>query len=142
MTPEQISIIKLTFVRVLDIKQEAGRLFYDRLFTIAPDTRAMFGSDIDKQARKLMDTLALVISSLRSESAVATMLDDLGRRHAAYGVRDEHYAKVAEALLWTLERGLGDAFTPEARAAWTTLYGVVAETMQNAAKGSAKSAIG
>ena len=137
MTPEQISLIKLTFVRVLDIKKEAGRLFYQRLFEIAPDTRALFKTDIEEQSRKLMDSLALAVASLRNGPALTEMLDGLGRRHAAYGVKDEHYGKVGEALIWTLEKGLGDAFTPEARQAWTALYGAVADAMKKAAHSQA-----
>jgi hemoglobin-like flavoprotein len=61
------------------------------------------------------------------------VVEDLGRRHAAYGVTDDHYDTVGAALLWTLEKGLGDAFTAEAREAWTTVYGLLASTMKNAA---------
>jgi hemoglobin-like flavoprotein len=137
MTPEQVSLVKLTFVRVIDIKEQAGRLFYDRLFEIAPDTRAMFKGDIDEQARKLMDSLAVAISTLRDGPALAVLLDGLGKRHAGYGVRDVHYEQVGEALIWTLEKGLGDAFTPAAREAWIALYGAVASTMKKAAHGAA-----
>jgi hemoglobin-like flavoprotein len=137
MTPEQVSLVKLTFVRVIDIREQAGRLFYERLFEIAPDTRAMFKSDIDEQAGKLMDSLAVAISTLRDGRALAVLLDGLGKRHAGYGVRDEHYEKVGDALIWTLEKGLGDAFTPAARAAWLALYGAVASAMKKAAHGAA-----
>ena len=132
MTPDQISLIKLTFVCVLDIKEQAGRMFYDRLFEIAPDTRPMFKADIGEQAGKLMDSLAVAISTLRDGPALATMLDGLGQRHARYGVKDEHYEKVGQALIWTLEKGLGEAFTPEARKAWTALYATVATRMKAA----------
>ena len=60
----------------------------------------------------------------------------LGRRHVGYGVRDSHYATVGEALLWTLEQGLGDAFTPDVRAAWAETYGTRAGVMQRAAAGA------
>lgn len=55
------------------------------------------------------------------------------RRHAGYGVRDEHYEAVATALIWTLGTGLGDAFTPEVREAWATMYWIVADTMKEGA---------
>jgi hypothetical protein len=57
----------------------------------------------------------------------------LGRRHLAYGVRDEHYDTVGGALLWTLEKGLGEAFTPDVKEAWTVVYGIVARVMKDAA---------
>jgi hemoglobin-like flavoprotein len=133
MTPEQVNLVRLTFAQALDRKIEVGKLFYDRLFAIAPDTRAMFGNDMEAQARKLMDTLALAIGSLRDTPSLVGMLEALAQRHVTYGVRDEHYAKVGEALLWTLEKSFGAAFTEEARSAWATLYGIVADTMRKTA---------
>lgn len=133
MTPEQIQLVRLTFAQVMEKKMESGRLFYDRLFTIAPDTRPLFKDDINAQASKLMDTLAVAIGSLRDPAALTKVLTGLGQRHTAYGVRDEHYDKVGEALLWTLEKGLGAAFTPDAKMAWTQLYAAVANTMKSAA---------
>ena len=82
-----------------------------------------------------MDAIAAAISSLRDPATLETMLEDLGRRHAAYGAKDVHYDKVGEALLWTLEKVHGPAFTPQVREAWATLYGTVAETMKSGAKG-------
>lgn len=134
MTPQQIQLVRTTFSAVMHQKLEVGRMFYERLFAIAPDTRAMFGSDMTVQARKLMDTLAMAIASLRDSATLIPMLEGLARRHVAYGVRDEHYDQVGRALLDTLEKGLGGDFTPEVREAWTTLYGTVAEIMRKAAR--------
>jgi hemoglobin-like flavoprotein len=134
MTPEQLQMIRLTFVLVMDRKMETGRMFYDRLFVIAPDTRALFRSDMASQTQKLMDTLAMAIASLREMTSLVAMLEAMAIRHTKYGVRDEHYDKVGEALLWTLEQVLGPAFTPDVRGAWATLYGTVAGVMRNAAK--------
>ena len=140
MTPEQIQLVRLSFVKVMDIKAAAGRLFYERLFTIAPEVRPMFKSDIGAQADKLMETLGVAISALKNPGALAPILAQLAKRHTNYGVRDEHYDKVGEALLWTLEQGLGDAFTPEVKKAWAELYGVVASTMKGAVRPSVASA--
>ena len=139
MTPEQTQLIRLTFVQVMNRKHETGRQFYERLFSIAPDTRRMFRSDIDAQSQKLMDTLALAISSLRDLPSLVAMLESLAVRHVGYGVQDKHYDDVGAALLWTFERMLGPAFTPEARDAWAALYGTVAQVMRNAAKKGAGS---
>jgi hemoglobin-like flavoprotein len=135
MTPEQIQIIKLTFAQAMISKDQVGKLFYDRLFAIAPETRVLFKGSIEAQARKLMDTLALAIASLRDTPTLIATLEALAKRHVGYGVKDEHYDKVGEALLWTLDRGLGAAFTPHAREAWTALYGTVSKVMRNAAAG-------
>jgi nitric oxide dioxygenase len=118
----------------MDRKMDAGRMFYERLFAIAPETRPLFKIDVENQARKLMDTLAVAISSLRDMPSLLVMLETMAIRHVSYGVRDEHYDKVGDALLWTLERVLGANFTPEVRAAWVTLYQTVASVMRNAAK--------
>jgi nitric oxide dioxygenase len=55
---------------------------------------------------------------------------ELGARHAGYGVKDSHYKAVGEALIWTLERGLADKFTPEVERAWVRVYLLIAATMQ------------
>lgn len=136
MTPEQVQLIKLSFVPLMSRKLEAGKLFYQRLFEIAPETRQMFKSDINAQAEKLMKTLGLAISSLHDMPTLLGMLKNLGRQHVAYGVQEEHYAKVGSALLWTLEKMLGDAFTDAARTAWADLYKTVADVMQSATNGA------
>lgn len=141
MTPEQIKLIKLTFSQVMSDKEGVGRMFYDRLFAIAPETKAMFHGDISAQSRKLMDTLALAIGMLRDTPSLVKVLQELAVRHVRYGVTEKHYGLVGEALIWTLERRLGAAFTHEARAAWTALYGAVCEIMLDAAKGAAASRV-
>jgi nitric oxide dioxygenase len=140
MTPEQVQLVRLSFVSVMNIKLEAGRLFYDRLFAIAPEVRPMFKGDIETQSKKLMDTLALAIGTLKSPTALQGMLDGLARRHTDYGVRDEHYDKVGEALLWTLEKGLGPDFTSEVKAAWAALYATVSSRMKMATQQRAATA--
>ena len=140
MTPEQVQIIKSTFAAVIKDKVKVGLLFYDRLFTIAPDTKPLFKNDLAEQSRKLMDTLALAIGMLRDMPTLVTTLEGLARRHVAYGVKDEHYDQVGAALLWTLEQGLGSAFTPQAKEAWAALYGTAAKVMRDAAKAGPKPA--
>jgi len=135
MTPEQAQIIKLTFAQVMRERDKVGLMFYDRLFSIAPEVKPLFRGDIAEQSRKLMDTLALAVGMLRDMPTLVITLEGLARRHVGYGVKDEHYDKVGEALLWTLEKGLGDAFTPQVREAWTALYVAVAKIMRDAAKG-------
>ena len=138
MTPEQIKIVRLTFAQAMNKKVEVGRIFYERLFAIAPETKVLFSTDIEEQSRKLMDTLAIAIGNLRDTPALVGMLETLAQRHVAYKVRDEHYDKVGEALLWTLEKVFGGAFTGEVKIAWATLYGIVADVMRKAAAGASQ----
>ena len=135
MTPEQAQVVKLSFAQVMRNKGKVGLMFYDRLFAIAPEVKPLFKGDVAEQSRKLMDTLALAVGTLRDMPTLMMTLQGLAMRHVGYGVKDEHYDKVGEALLWTLEKGLGDAFTPQVRDAWATLYATVAKIMRDAAKG-------
>lgn len=133
MTPERVKLIKLSFAPIIARKREAGQLFYQRLFETAPDLRGMFKADINAQAEKLMSTLGALVGCLQDRPTLNAMFESLGRKHVGYGVKDEHYDKVGAALLWTLEKMLGDAFTDEARRAWTELYGMVASIMSESA---------
>src|SRR5262245_54941968 len=133
MTKEQIEIVQSTFGRVRNDADGVAALFYGRLFEIAPDVRPMFRGDMTAQGRKLMSALALAVDSLTRLESLIPALESLGRKHVHYGVLDRHYDVVGEALLWTLKQGLGLAWTPEAKDAWATTYGIVASVMQKAA---------
>ena len=134
MTNEQNHLIRQTFDLVAPMADSMAEVFYRRLFELDPSLRAMFPPVLVEQGRKLMQMLGAAIGMLDRPQQLIPVLESLGKRHAGYGVRDEHYDTVGEALLWTLERGLGPVFTPDVKAAWAALYGVVATTMKNAAK--------
>jgi hemoglobin-like flavoprotein len=135
MTPEQVALVRALFARVLPIADAAAALFYDRLFALDPSLRPLFRGDLRAQGRALMGMLRVAVQGLDRLDQIVPAVQALGRRHAGYGVRDEHYATVGAALLWTLERGLGEAFTPATRAAWTAVYTLLATVMQEAAAG-------
>jgi hemoglobin-like flavoprotein len=133
ITERQIHLVQSTFDLVEPISDVASELFYARLFEIEPAMAKMFTSDMREQRRKLMQMLAVAVRGLNHLEKIVPAIEDLGRRHTGYGVRPEHYATVGEALLWTLEQGLGETFTPEVREAWAAVYGLVATTMMKAA---------
>ncbi len=133
MTPRQIELVQTSFSQVVPIAGTAADLFYDRLFEIAPQLRAMFPSDLDEQKKKLMAMLGTVVSGLSRLDKLIPSVRALGRRHAGYGVKPQHFTPVGAALLWTLEQGLGEAFTPEVKDAWATAYIVLSTTMIEAA---------
>jgi hemoglobin-like flavoprotein len=137
MTPEQITLVKESFAKVRPIAPQAAALFYGRLFEIAPEVRPLFKGDIEEQGRKLMQVIATAVGALDRLGDIVPVVQDLGRRHAGYGVSEAHYDKVAEALLWTLGQGLGAAFTPVVKEAWTVTYTILADTMKAAAKSAA-----
>jgi hemoglobin-like flavoprotein len=134
MTPTQIAQVRETFAAIRPIAATAAALFYNRLFELDPSLRPMFKRDMDEQGRMLMQVIGVAVASLDRIEKLVPTLHDMGSRHAAYGVQDYHYNIVAEALLWTLQTGLGPAFTPEVREAWTAVYGVLAATMQDGAR--------
>ncbi len=134
MSPEQRTILQQTWGQVVPIADSAAALFYDRLFAVDPELRPLFGGvDMARQGGKLTTALAAVIDNLASIEEMVPELQELGRRHAGYGVTDAHYRTVGSALLWTLEQGLGEAWTTEAKAAWTDAYQLVADVMRGAA---------
>jgi hemoglobin-like flavoprotein len=140
MTPDQIKLVQDSFSKVAPISEQAAVLFYDRLFEVAPGVRAMFPDDMTEQRKKLMATLAAVVNGLTNLEAILPAASTLAKRHVSYGAKAEHYPVVGGALLWTLEKGLGDAWTPETASAWTAAYGALSGYMISEAYGSAQAA--
>ena len=133
MSPYQIAMIQWSWKQVAPIADTAASLFYDRLFELDPSLKPLFKGDMAEQRRKLMQMLGTAVNALNRLEQVVPVLRALGARHATYGVKSEYYATVGEALLWTLKRGLGDAFTDEVRDAWFAAYAVLSATMQQGA---------
>ena len=141
MTPVQKGLVQTTWKRVVPIADTAATLFYVRLFEIDPSTKPLFRqTDMAHQRKKLLQIIGTAVVSLERLDALVPVVEDLGRRHAGYGVKDEHYDSVGAALLWTLERGLGKAWTPEVAAAWTDTYVLLSTVMRNAQKQAVKAA--
>jgi hemoglobin-like flavoprotein len=132
MNPTDIQLVKDTFCKITPIGQQAAALFYARLFELDPRLRGMFRGDMVEQGRKLMAMIAMAVASLERLDLLVPTVRALGKRHAGYGVEEEHYATVGAALLWTLEKGLGPEFTPAVRDAWTSTYSLLANTMLEA----------
>ena len=134
MKPENIALVQSNFNAVEPIADEAAELFYGRLFEIAPSVRPMFKEDITDQGQKLMTMIGVAVRGLNNLETIVPAVQNLGKSHATYGVKEEHFEAVAEALLWTLEQGLGDAWSQEAKIAWTETYTILATTMISAMK--------
>ena len=136
MTPESKRLVRMSWDRVEPVGEVAAALFYGRLFELDPSLRRMFRGDLAEQGRKLMQMLSVAVRGLERLDRLVPAVEVLGRRHGAYGVQDGHYETVAQALLWTLERALGGAFTPAVRAAWSDAFWLLAEVMKRAAAGA------
>jgi len=141
-TDAEKDVIRRSWRLVVPIAETAADLFYRRLFELRPEYRRLFPDDLAAQKRKLVKMLAFVVRAMDwsgerwrddvnpSEDLMLVILA-LGRRHSElYEIPDDSYAPVGEALLWTLDYGLGDAFDPDVRAVWSKLYGLVAQTMR------------
>lgn len=133
MNPTDIKLVQQSFAQVAPDPDGVAALFYARLFELDPTLRRLFKSDLEDQGRKLMLMLTAIVKGLDDLGALVPVAQQLARRHVAYGVEPAHYALVGSALLWTLRRGLGAAFTPAVEAAWTTAYGTLSSVMIEAA---------
>lgn len=134
MDDTQITLIQDSFAKVAPIAGAAAEMFYADLFETAPEVQPYFAnSDMTEQGRKLMTTLGVVVNGLRDLGAIVPVAQQLAVRHVDYGVKAEDYGKVGASLLRTLEKGLGDDWTPETAEAWTTAYGTLSSVMVSAA---------
>lgn len=135
MTPDQVNLVQQSFTKVAPIADQAASMFYDRLFEVAPSVKTMFPPDLTEQRKKLMATLAVVVNGLSNLESVLPAASALAIRHVSYGAKPEHYPVVGSALLWTLEKGLGEAWTAEVADAWTAAYGTLSGFMISEAYG-------
>lgn len=134
MNDTQITLIQNSFAKVVPIKDAAAEIFYADLFETAPEVKPYFAnSDMKEQGSKLMATLGVVVNGLRDLDKIVPVAEQLAVRHVDYGVKAEDYDKVGASLLRTLEKGLGDEFTPEVKEAWAGAYGTLSTVMKDAA---------
>jgi len=122
VTSEQVELVQLSWSQVESISEAAAELFYGKLFQLNPSLSALFPDDMAEQRKKLMQTLSVCVYGLSTPGDVIPAVRALGERHIAYKVRDEDYETVGIALLWTLEQGLGDSWTPALKSAGTDVY--------------------
>ena len=126
-------LVQRTWRAVQLVGDTGAEMLYGKLFSIAPEIRPHFKGELRDQGRNLTAMVSVAVHSLGRPDKVALALRQLGARHAAYGVRDEHYSMFGAALLWMLEETLGEAFTPEVEAAWWAAFRFFAATMQEGA---------
>lgn len=135
MTPAQIATVRSSFDMVSPQSGEACRIFYEELFNLAPDLKALFPDNMTRQKQKFIQMLSIVVNNLDNISRISEYIEDLGRRHVGYEVEDEYYDIVEEAFLSMLERLLGDDMRPEVRDAWASAYDMIARMMKEASSG-------
>jgi hemoglobin-like flavoprotein len=133
MTEDDKQLVRASWAKVMPISDKVAKLFYNRLFELDPSLKALFTSDMTEQGRKLMGMITVAVNGLDRLDEIIPAVRELGRRHSRYGVTDDHYDSVATALLWALERGLGDGFDEDTRNAWIKTYTLLSTTMKEAA---------
>jgi len=133
ITPQQKQLVQKTWVMVVPIADTAAELFYGRLFELEPEYRKMFKNDMTEQGKKLMKTINIAVEALDDVEPLIPVLKQMGADHAGYGVQERDYNVVGAALLWTLDKGLGDAFTDEVKNAWGAVYELLASVMKEGA---------
>lgn len=133
MTPEQVKLIKQSFDTMWPMRSDIAELCYSRFFELAPDAKALFKNDMERQRAKLMDMIAALVGSLDQHALLHSIITNSGRHHARFGVLPSQYTALGEALMWSLERKLGTSLTPEVLASWKALYATVQAEMQRAA---------
>jgi hemoglobin-like flavoprotein len=133
MTPTQIQLVQSTWAKVVPIKDAAAEIFYGKLFEMDPALRPLFKGDLKAQGAKLMSMINTAVNGLTRLDQIVPAVESLGKRHVGYGVKDQHYDTVAGALLYTLEKGLGPAFTQDVKQSWTEAYMLLAGVMKKAA---------
>ncbi|MEW8506377.1 MAG: globin family protein [Candidatus Thiodiazotropha sp.] len=130
MSPDEIKVVKESWAKILPLTDQVAELFYARLFDTYPEVKPYFKGDMQAQGSKLMNMIDMAVNSLDNLEPMLEAIRESGRRHVGYGVKQEDYDKVAEALLWTLEQGLGEFFTQEVKAAWIKTYATLASVMK------------
>jgi len=133
ITPQQKQLVQKTWVMVVPIADTAAELFYGRLFELEPEYRKMFKNDMTEQGKKFMKTINIAVEALDDVEPLIPVLKQMGADHAGYGVQERDYNVVGAALLWTLDKGLGDAFTDEVKNAWGAVYELLASVMKEGA---------
>jgi len=138
MDENVIALLQDSFAKVVPIKDTAAEIFYADLFETAPHLKPYFANaDMSEQGAKLMATLGAVVNGLRDLDKVVPVAQDLAVRHVDYGVQPADYDAVGASLLRTLEKGLGDEFTPDVKSAWVEAYAMISSVMKSAAYPSA-----
>ena len=140
MNLSQVKLVQESYAKVAPIADQAAVMFYNRLFEVAPQVKAMFPADLTEQRKKLMATLSVVVNGLGNLETILPAASALATRHVSYGAKAEHYPVVGAALLWTLEKGLGDGWTTEVADAWTAAYGTLSGFMISEAYGRPQAA--
>jgi hemoglobin-like flavoprotein len=128
-----VDALRESFALVVERAPDLTRRFYEILFERYPQARPLFGASTRKQEEMLTRALVAVLDHLEDGAWLGDTLRALGAKHVAYGVTDEMYDWVGDALLRTLAEIAGDSWSPRVAKAWADAYGAIAGLMQEGA---------
>jgi hemoglobin-like flavoprotein len=134
LSADDIARVRASFDLLWPVSSGMSVLFYQRLFEIAPEVQALFHFPMDEQRRKFIATLAVIVSNVDTAAGLAAATK-LAEQHVTYGVRPDHYPMVGQALLWSLEKALGERWTTDDSASWSKAYAFVSDHMVRTAAG-------
>lgn len=135
LTKKEITLIKKSWTSIRKIDPSiTGDVFYTKLFYDNPELRKLFPQNMEGQYKKLIEMLSTIVARLEKLTDLKKEIADMGKRHAGYGVKPEHYSMVGRALIWTLQKALGNEWNDELKAAWVNCYAILSGTMITASK--------
>jgi hemoglobin-like flavoprotein len=129
VTEGQRWLVQTSWEKVAPLAPHVAELFYDRLFELDPLLEDLFPANLAEQGTELMAAIGLAVERLEEPSSIAPCMEALSRRHVGYGLRTGHYVTIGDALIWTLEQSLAEAFTPRVKEAWVAAYQLLSASM-------------
>lgn len=134
LSESEIEFLQESYAKLYDESGAFSRRFYENLFEIAPNARALFSNNIESQGRKFMEVLSIIILDLNDDKLIIPLIEAMGRRHVGYGTKPHHYQTVGDALVKTLNEAFNGQWSPKEKAIWVKLYTHIADIMITAAE--------
>lgn len=131
MTKQQVTMVKESWIPVMDNRDIIASTFYRKLFELKPDLQSMFSSDMEIQGLKFVAMFTRVVQSLPDLEDIQEEMQVLSRMHAqVYEIDPEDLDLAGKALIDTLRVGFGAKFTPDLEEAWTQALAIIMEKMK------------
>jgi hemoglobin-like flavoprotein len=129
LTPRQKRLVRESFESIRQYSNSVTKLFYGRLFEVAPGVRGLFKISLEEQSHKLLNMLGVIVDALDDMDGLRPQLAELGRKHVTYGAKPADYEVMRKSLLWALAQALEYEFDSETRSAWDEMLRAVSAAM-------------
>ncbi len=138
---DEAHAVAASYTRVLPRAKDFTAKVYEHLFAADPSLRALFPADVEEQKTKLAHALRVSVEGLRDPERLVPFLQDLGRRHIAYGIQPAHFDTLGNAIHAALREFDAENWNSELSSAWRSAYGFLATAMRQGFAGGAETAI-